>query len=191
MARATGDPRNKSISQRGGKVGGNKAGPSGHKTGGSVVPFMESDPLEVPDPPRKMLQLTRSVWELVWTSGIASALQPQDQVSLQRWIRYLDEWNRCEREMTKPRFDRLVAGSRGQLVLNPLIPYMQQLEGLMTKLEDKLGLSPMARARLGLTAAEGQLLANQLNAAVRDQDAVEAGTQAGEIIEISEYTEEG
>jgi phage terminase small subunit len=45
---------------------------------------------------------------------------------------------------------RLVKGSMGQPVLNPLVGYLAQLEAMITRTEKEFGMTPMARTRLDL-----------------------------------------
>ncbi len=45
-------------------------------------------------------------------------------------------------------------GSRGQMVLNPKQRVLQDIEQKLVALEDRLGLSPESRLRLGISAVE-------------------------------------
>lgn len=183
MARASGDPRNKTAGQGGGQKskGGGRPGRSS-----GIIPFEEgkNEHFDVPELPneRRLLKVTRQTWDLIWMSGIASQLQEQDSIALYRWIEYVDEWHRSKRALKKA--DRIVPGSRGQMVLNPLIDYVLKLESAIRAIEDRLGLSPMARARLGLTLGEGASVWQQLNQQLADADAVE---QDEAVIEISDW----
>jgi len=49
-----------------------------------------------------------------------------------------------------------VTGSQGQDVQHPLARLVEGLEQKLQGLEDRLGLSPESRLRLGLSAVEGQ-----------------------------------
>jgi hypothetical protein len=53
--------------------------------------------------------------------------------------------------------DPVVAGSNAQDVINPRAKYALELHKQIDKLETQLALSPMARARLGVKVAVGQL----------------------------------
>ena len=181
-----GQPTNKRSASKAGAASKGGGRPSRH---GELIPFTqtETNDFDVPELPNKtqMLKVSRDTWELVWSSGIASQLQEQDTQALYRWIEYLDEWHRARRTLKGA--DRLVPGSRGQMVLNPLIDYMQKLEANLRGIEDRLGLSPMARARLGLTVAEGTSIALQINQQMRNAAAVERGVQDETVVEISEW----
>jgi hypothetical protein len=77
-----------------------------------------------------------------------------DLPRLIRWIQVTDEYDRTARAFRKT---RVVRGSMGQPVLNPLIAYLAHLEAMITRTEKEFGMTPMARARLNLrppTAAE-------------------------------------
>jgi hypothetical protein len=63
------------------------------------------------------------------------------------------------------RAEPLVEGSTGQPVLSPFAAEVHRLEGVIAKLEDRFGLTPLARLRLGVTLEEGKSLASR-NAAL-------------------------
>ncbi len=49
---------------------------------------------------------------------------------------------------------KLATGSTGQVVVHPAARMVSDLEGRLATLEDRLGLNPEARLRLGITAVE-------------------------------------
>lgn len=54
-------------------------------------------------------------------------------------------------------------GSTGQMRPNPFYATALQLEAAILRLENELGLTPKARAALGLTAAQAGLTVQQIN----------------------------
>lgn len=120
----------------------------------------------VPPPPTGLLRNTRLIWFKYFESIVAGAFEEAaDLPLLLRWITYVDEWTRITDTLRKE--DRVVIGSQGQPVLNPLISYVKTLEGSIAKAEKELGLTPLSRAHLGLTAAEGKLTVEKINEAIR------------------------
>jgi hypothetical protein len=79
---------------------------------------------------------------------------------LQRLFTYYDEW---ERSMRAYRRRRLVTGSTGQPKLNDLGKFCLELESKIERLEDKLGITPMARMRLGIAFGEARKTLEEIN----------------------------
>jgi P27 family predicted phage terminase small subunit len=106
----------------------------------------------VPTPPSGLLKPTRDRWYGFWASQVARAVDlDSDLPRLRRWIAATDEYDRVAKTVKRA---RLVKGSMGQPVLNPLIQYLAQLEGQIAKAETEFGMTPMARLRLGIQLAE-------------------------------------
>lgn len=145
----------KALSARTGHSKGRKEAP---RIG--LVPSERAD-IVAPEPPKGLLKTTRKVWDAYWQSPVANAADVNADASrLERWIRCIDE---LERSWKVFRAERVVAGSHGQPVLNPLGAYIKQLLGEISKAETEMGLTPMARLRLGITYGEHQLTALELN----------------------------
>ena len=75
-----------------------------------------------------------------------------------------------------------VEGSQGQMRPNPFYGTALQLEAAILRLENELGLTPKARAALGLTAAQAGLTVQQINerlASDQEPVAVESWTIDG------------
>jgi P27 family predicted phage terminase small subunit len=101
-----------------------------------------------PKPPAGLLKPARDRWVRFWESPAAQAVNPQsDLPRLVRWIQATDEYDRAAKVV---RDARLVKGSMGQPVLNPLVAYLIHLDGLISKAEGEFGMTPMARHRLKL-----------------------------------------
>ena len=109
--------------------------------------------------------------------------QQADMHRLVRWIRAVDEYDRVLPVFQK---ERIVPGSHGQPVLNPLGDYLAKLEVTITKSETEMCLTPMARLRLGITYGQAQLTADAMNRALDahsgpvaiDQDGLEGEWEA-------------
>ena len=100
-----------------------------------------------------MLKVTLEAWDAYWAAPVAKAVDPvSDLPAIRRLFTLYDERERCYRSV---RVARMVQGSKGQPVVNPLYRQMSTLDAEIRALEDRYGLNPAARARLGiaLTAA--------------------------------------
>ncbi len=143
--------------------------------------IVESKPgsFVIPPSPVGLLKPSRDRWEAYWRSAVSSAVDLNADFGLvERWIRSVDEWHRAYRDFRKA---RVTTGSMGQLVLSPLAKLISQLESEINRCEQQLGLTPMARLRLGLTANQERLTAAALNRSLSeaddsnpDRDAIEA-----------------
>lgn len=122
----------------------------------------------IPAAPPGLLKASKDRWEAYWRSAVSSAVDLNADFGLvERWIRSVDEWHRAYRDFRK---ERVTTGSTGQLVLSPLAKWIRQLEGEMARCEQQLGLTPIARLRLGLTANQARLTAEQLNRSLSEAD---------------------
>lgn len=144
------------------------------------IGLVKVDPAEkpvVPKAPAGLLKKTRERWEAYWLSPVSKAVDPgADGGRLERWIRAVDEWHRTGETF---RAARVVKGSMGQPVLNPLATYLANLETTIARAEQELGLTPMARAKLGIVIGQEALTADALNRSLsrddeRDTDAIDA-----------------
>jgi P27 family predicted phage terminase small subunit len=128
----------------------------------------KSAAIVVPAPPPGLLKASKDRWESYWRSAVSSAVDLQaDWGVLERWIRSVDEWHRAYRDFRKA---RTTEGSTGQLVLSPLAKLIRQLEGEIVRAEHELGLTPMSRLKLGLTAGQARLTAEALNRSLSEDD---------------------
>lgn len=137
-------------------------------------------------PPPDLHPAVVEAWNAYMASGVAKVLDQVDLPLLRRWAHAYDQWLTTSAEVKD--HGPYVQGSMGQPVLSPEVKYLKGLESDIQKYEGELGMTPMARARLGLTVAEGQLTAAQLNemAAERralDQESDRPALEA-EVVEI-------
>ena len=103
-----------------------------------------------PKPPTGLLPASRARWRQFWESQAAKAIDlDSDLPRLIRWIQAADEYDRTAKVV---RDTRLVKGSMGQPVLNPLVAYLVHLEGVISRAETEFGMTPAARMRLKLDA---------------------------------------
>lgn len=121
--------------------------------------------VEVPDPPPDLLPATKSWWDELWSSDIRQAWERSDWPALRRLAEMYDE---RERALQGYRQQRLVEGSTGQPVLNPLWKLVEGLDKEIRQLEDRFGLSPKARLQLGITFGQAQTSMQALMEAMAD-----------------------
>jgi P27 family predicted phage terminase small subunit len=123
---------------------------------------------EAPPAPKGLLKSSVDTWVAFWRSPTARLVQADTDLPalIRLWSLY-DEHERCYRAS---REDRLVLGSQGQYVLNPLYRQMVTLETEIRNLEDRFGLSPMARLKLGVTFGDAARSLADINANLEDDD---------------------
>lgn len=137
---------------------------TGRRTAGTILEITSRD-TPAPPMPRapggKWLKATRDLWSEFWASPIAGAVDRQsDAPRLFRWLVLWDEWGRALRSFRK---HRLATGSTGQVVINPLGKYLLELERQLERTEERFGLSPLDRMRLGITFGEARRSLADLN----------------------------
>jgi len=111
--------------------------------------------------PKGLLPASKRVWKAFWDSPVSQAIDPDaDLYRVERWINTIDEYERVNAAFKNA---RIVKGSTGQPALNPLAQYLQNLLAEINKAETELGLTPLARMRLGIAYGEARLTALELN----------------------------
>jgi P27 family predicted phage terminase small subunit len=130
--------------------------------------------------PKGLLAATKRIWSAYWQSPVSRAVDREaDRYRVERWITTVDEYERITAIFKQT---RIVKGSTGQAVLNPLSQYLQQVLAEINKAETELGLTPLARMRLGIAYGEAQLTALELARALDElgEVAIEPGVIDGE-----------
>lgn len=120
----------------------------------------------VPDPPDGLLSQTRDIWLALWDTDVAMSWRPSDVIVVRRYVSLLDERARHDAQLNIE--GHVVSGSRGQDSAHPLLSRVAQIDTQLTQLEDRLGLSPLSRSRLGLVTAQGQLTVEGLKVAMME-----------------------
>ena len=124
------------------------------RRGGRVKSLEVVDPeIEAPefDPPDGLRADALVIWDQ--TMELARAhLMPTDIFAARRWIHWVNEWLKSVEVLG----DRpLVMGSAG-IVVNPIVRYIRECETKIEHAETVMGLTPLARMRLGITYAMEQ-----------------------------------
>lgn len=107
---------------------------------------------KTPKPPPGMLKSTRDQWARYWGSSLAQIIElTTDLPALERLFSLYDERRRCHNGYQK---ERLMQGSTGQRVLNPLGRLIGEFDKEIRAMEDRFGLTPKARLALGITFSD-------------------------------------
>jgi len=123
---------------------------------------------EIPQLAGRTLKSTKIWWEEFWTSDLSSAIDiKSDLPVIQRLASLMDERERIFKQAKK---DRLVVGSQGQVVLNPLYNALLKIDAEIRNLEDRIGLNPKARVSLGIQIGQAKKSLADLNSELDIQD---------------------
>jgi P27 family predicted phage terminase small subunit len=115
----------------------------------------------VPRAPAGLLAISRKRWRAYWLSNLAQAVDREvDLRRIERWIEISDEYEKVNAILKQT---RLVKGSVGQPTLNPLVSYLSVLLAELRAAETELGMTPLARQRLGIAYGQARLTAQDLN----------------------------
>lgn len=115
----------------------------------------------VPKPPA-VRKKYKDQWAELWSSELAAIWnRDSDLIAMRRLFELYDRLDRYEREAGR---ESLVAGSKGQLRLNPLVAEADTLRNQILALEDRFGMTPMARLKLGIDLGKAQQSLQQTNA---------------------------
>lgn len=130
----------------------------------------KSDKPEIPPLPKAeggLLVTTKEAWLAFWTGPTAPVAEQVDRVITERWILAYDEWRRALNAVRKA---RLVKGSKGQPVMNPLADWAASREAAMRLAEKEMGVGLKSRADLGVSIGQAQLTAEELNRMTEESD---------------------
>lgn len=121
-----------------------------------------------PAPQKVWLAQTKAAWSTYWASELSAAIREAQLPMVVRLFALRDERERSYRVVVSGK--RLVPGSKGQPVLNPLIDYVARCDGEIRQLEDRLGLSPRSMVALGQSFAKAAKSLDDLNRSVAEVD---------------------
>ena len=143
---------------------------TGHRDN-SLTMLSGAKQLLTPKPNSRWVAKTIKYWEEYWSSELASTAQAVDLPAFYRLFQFYDEVERANRVVARQGNAGLLAeGSKGQAVINPLIQLTLKLEEKILKLEQELGLTPLARQRLGIAFGEAQMGFQQLQQLLQQDD---------------------
>ena len=138
-----------------------------HRIRPTVVDIGAYKKREIPKLKGRYLKITKEWWEDFWNSDLASAVDTKsDQSAVYRLATLIDERERVYKQAKK---ERLVVGSQGQVVLNPLYSAMLKLDAEIRQLEDRVGMNPKARVSLGISIGQAKKSLSDLNAELEEE----------------------
>lgn len=150
----------------------------------SLLPANETKVPPAPEVAAGLLKASGLAWAAFWRSAPAAATEDVDMVLAERWILAYDEYRRA---LNAVRRKRLVEGSTGQPVLNPLASWVASREAAMHKAESQLGIGTKSRIDLGISVGQARLTAEQLNRMTEENDADDV-VDADEAELLAEFT---
>jgi len=138
-----------------------------HRIRPKVVDIGAYKKRDIPQLKGRYLKNTKLWWEDFWNSDLASAIDTKsDQSAVYRLATLIDERERVYKQAKK---DRLVVGSQGQVVLNPLYSAMLKLDAEIRQLEDRIGMNPKSRVSLGISIGQAKRTLADLNADLEEE----------------------
>ena len=139
-----------------------------HRIRPTVVDIGAYKKRDIPKLKGRYLKITKEWWEDFWNSDLATAIDHKsDQSAVYRLATLIDERERVYKQAKK---DRLVVGSQGQVVLNPLYSAMLKLDAEIRQLEDRIGMNPKARVSLGISIGQAKKSLSDLNAELEEEE---------------------
>lgn len=124
--------------------------------------------LEAPAGDKEWLVVTRDEWLDLWGDPVAKTYnRTSDLPALRRLFGLRDERERYRRLVRK---QPLVEGSQGQMVLNPLGRQIGPLDAEIRQLEDRFGLNPQSRLKLGIKLGEAARSLDDLTRGMYDDE---------------------
>ena len=130
----------------------------------ALRPVIAGEQPSMPEPPPKMLVATKADWAEFWAGELATLVKPADMPALRRLFILHDERRRYMNAAQKD--GRIQLGSTGQLAIHPLLKHISTIDSQITALEDRFGLTPMARLKLGVNFGQAAKTLADLNASV-------------------------
>lgn len=121
-----------------------------------------------PEPSRRWLSATRDSFETYLDSEVNGVLGDLDLPALARLFDYYDLWERAWSKLMNKVAEEgdsalVELGASDQAVPAVELQIMTKLEGQITKLEERFGVSPLVRARLGIEIGTARLTADKVN----------------------------
>lgn len=129
------------------------------KRGLTVLVTPEAE--DYPSPPSGLLKPVRDAWDAFWTSPLRQHVIASDLPALRRLFGFYDRRERFDREGIS---DPVVTGSTGQMALNALLKEVDVIDAKILALEDRFGMSPMARLKLQVQLGDASRSIAETNA---------------------------
>jgi P27 family predicted phage terminase small subunit len=138
-----------------------------------------------PSAPSGLLKATREDWAAFWSSPLGALVVPADVPALRRLFTLYDERARAYRGLRQ--VGRLLETEKGT-ALNPLAGYLKSCDAEVRLLEDRFGLSPISRLRLGVALGEAAKSLDELNRSLDADDDTDEQPAADPRVRVVEST---
>ena len=121
---------------------------------GSTVPEFKPnfEPVSVPPHPKSLKSYGKKLWCEIWYAGRNAYQVETDALIIERYCQLQER--RRELLALVENEGYVTQGSQGQLVSHPAVKILDSVEGRLGPIEDRLGLSPESRLRLGISSVE-------------------------------------
>lgn len=143
-------------------------------------------PIEPPPPPHppkgKLLTATVRAWDAFWTSDLAALVLDADRPALDRLFGMYDLRERMHRALLEQPFTE---GSTGQTVVHPAAKELASLDGRIVALEDRFGITPMGRLKLGVVLGAAARSLDEMNRSWSDDDEAEPDPRLRAVVDAS------
>ena len=134
-----------------------EANPKGHATTPATIdaPPENVAPVVIPPAPAGIFdEPSIRLWEEVWRAGHGVYKANTDRYIIERYVTLQQRRRELQAIIDAEGWTSI--GSQGQTVMHPAARLLGDIESKLTPLEDRLGLSPESRIRLGIAATEQQ-----------------------------------
>lgn len=103
--------------------------------------------MELPAVPDELSPALASAWQAYWDNPVSFVAEVVDVPMIRRLFGLYAQHEKAAAVVAQA---LVVKGSVGQIRVNPLADHLLKLETAILRLENELGLTPMARVRLGI-----------------------------------------
>ena len=130
----------------------NPQGNASGRPGADLEPIDHAEPFEAPPAPAVLSEVAASVWLAVWNAGREAYNLKTDSYAIERYSEMQARRAKLLGELDEEGWT--TTGSTGNLVAHPAAKLLDSVDGKLLALEDRLGLSPESRLRLGIATVE-------------------------------------
>ena len=120
----------------------------------------------MPAAPKPFSKELKAEWRALWASQLAATYTESDVPALRRLFELRHRVAEFEAEIFDGDGTALTTGSTGQTTLHPLLRQADTYRAQILALEDRFGLSPQSRLKLGIALGEAHRSLDDMNARI-------------------------
>lgn len=128
------------------------ANPTGHRPLPTPIEVDHLAEFTAPAPPTSLGTRAVEVWEAVWDAGREAYNARTDGQVIARYAEMIARRESLLSTLAEEGWTTI--GSSGQIVAHPAARLISDVDGKLQSLEDRLGLNPESRIRLGIATVE-------------------------------------